>query len=54
MTAREIFEIVLIMLIYLSGIIPMIMGIIYYTRENRRLDREEREKAQKPASHQST
>jgi hypothetical protein len=52
MTAREILEIVLILVIFLSAIVPMVMGIIYYTRENRRLDREEREKAGKPASHQ--
>jgi hypothetical protein len=52
MSAREILEIVLIMIIFLSGFIPIVMGIIYYTRENRRLDREEKEKAAKAGSHQ--
>ena len=50
MTTREIIEIVLILIIFLSGFIPIVMGIIYYARENRRIDREEREKAAKAAS----
>ena len=53
MTGTEILEIVLILVILIPGIITMVMGIIYYTRENRRLDREEKEKAQNSASHQS-
>jgi len=51
MTIIEIIEIILILVILLSGLIPLVMGIIYYARENRRLDNEEREKAQKSASH---
>lgn len=51
MTAREIVEIILILVILLSGIIPIVMGIIYYTKENRRLDREGKN-AEKAASHQ--
>lgn len=51
MTATEIVEIILILVILLSGIIPLVMGIIYYTRENRRLDREEKD-AQKAVSRQ--
>ena len=51
MTATEIVEIILILVILLSGIIPLVMGIIYYTRENRRLDREEKD-APKAASRQ--
>lgn len=51
MTAREIVEIILILVILLSGIIPIVMGIIYYTRENRRLDREEKD-AQKAGARQ--
>jgi len=46
MTTREIVEIVLIFIIFLSGFIPICMGI----RENRRLDREEKERAAKAAS----
>jgi cell division protein FtsL len=51
MTATEILSVVLIIVILLAGIIPMVMGIIYYTKENRRLDREEKN-ARKAASHQ--
>jgi hypothetical protein len=49
MTTREIFEIVLMCIIFLSGFIPIVMGIIYYARENRRLDREEKEKREAAA-----
>lgn len=30
----------------------MVMGIVYYARENRRLDREYRERVEKAAGHQ--
>lgn len=48
---NEILSIIVISVIFLSGIIPVIMGIIYYARDNRRLDLEERAKARKTASH---
>lgn len=50
---NELLSIIAISAIFLAGIIPVVMGIIYYARENRRIDREEREKAAKAASHQS-
>ncbi len=37
--------------IFLAGFVPIVMGIIYYTRENRRLDRESKD-AEKAAAHQ--
>jgi hypothetical protein len=40
----EILSIIAISVIFLSGIIPLVMGIVYYARENRRLDREEKER----------
>lgn len=46
----EVVSIVLILMVFFSGFIPIVMGIIYYARENRRLDREERERAEKAAS----
>ncbi len=51
MTTNDILSIIAITGIFLAGIIPLVMGIIYYTRENRRLDREEKD-AQKAASRQ--
>lgn len=53
MTTREVIEIILIFIVFFSGFIPIVMGIIYYARENRRLDREEKERAAKAASRQS-
>jgi hypothetical protein len=50
MAVTEIISIILILMVFLSGFIPIVMGIVYYARENRRLDREEREKASKAAS----
>jgi hypothetical protein len=37
---KEAFEYFAIIVIFLSAIIPMIAGIIYHSRENRRLDKE--------------
>jgi len=51
MTVREIVGIIMIFIVFLSGFIPIVMGIIYYARENNRLDKEEREKAARSASH---
>ena len=48
---NELFSIIVISVIFLSGIVPVVMGIIYYARENRRLDKEEKENAAKAASH---
>lgn len=48
---NEVLSIIMIAGIFLAGFIPIVMGIIYYTRENRRLDREEKE-AEKAATHQ--
>ena len=48
MATNEVISIVLILVIFLSGFVPIVMGIIYYTRENRRLDREERERRKRP------
>lgn len=53
MELSEIVSIVLILMVFISGFIPIVMGIVYYARENRRLDREEREKAAKAASGQA-
>lgn len=50
MTTNDILTLIPVIVIFLSVIIPLVMGIVYYTRENRRLDREERERAQKAAS----
>lgn len=44
MTTWEIISIIAIMMVFLSGFIPLVMGIVYYARENRRLDREEKER----------
>ena len=52
MAISEIVSIILILMVFFSGFIPIVMGIIYYARENRRLDREEKENAGKAASHQ--
>ena len=49
---NELLTIIVISVIFLSGIIPVVMGIIYYARDNRRMDLEERAKAEKAASHQ--
>lgn len=49
---NEVLSIIVISVIFLSGIIPVIMGIIYYARDNRRMDRERKDKARKAASHQ--
>ena len=48
---NEILSIIAITAIFLAGIVPVVMGIIYYARENKRLDREEKE-AERAASHQ--
>lgn len=50
MTVREIIEIVLMLIIFFSGFVPLVLGIIYYARENRRMDREAREESIKAAS----
>ncbi|MEO5600613.1 MAG: hypothetical protein ABIR06_06785 [Cyclobacteriaceae bacterium] len=50
MAINEVISIILILVIFLTGFVPIVMGIIYYTRENRRLDGEEKE-AKKAASH---
>lgn len=52
MAIKEIIEIILILIILLSGLIPIVMGIVYYARENRRLDREEEERVSNTTSHQ--
>ena len=44
MTGYDIFSLVAAAGIFLAVFIPLLMGLIYYIRENRRLDREEREK----------
>ncbi len=53
MTTREIIEIILIIIIFLSGFIPIVMGIVDSVRENRRLDQKEKDSAAKAALHQS-
>lgn len=53
MTGRQIIEIVLILVIFLSGFIPILMGIVHYAREIKRIDREKEEKRAKAASHHS-
>ena len=50
MTTNDILAYIAITGIFLAGFIPIVMGIIYYTRENRRLDQEEKE-AKKAAAH---
>ena len=49
MEASEIVSIVLILMVFFSGFVPIVMGIIYYARENRRLDREEKQKRETAA-----
>ncbi len=44
MTGYDIFSLAAAACIFLAVFIPLLMGLIYYIRENRRLDREEREK----------
>lgn len=51
MTTNEILTLIPVVVIFLSLFIPLVMGIVYYTRENRRLDREERARTRKTASH---
>ena len=51
---KELISIIMIFIIFLSGFVPIVMGIIYYTRENRRLDREEKERGAKAASQMGT
>jgi hypothetical protein len=53
MSTEDILSYIVIIGIFLAGFVPIVMGIIYYTRENRRLDREEKEKASKAPSHQT-
>ncbi|MEX1239667.1 MAG: hypothetical protein WEB30_08115 [Cyclobacteriaceae bacterium] len=50
MSGKEVLGLIIVAGVFLAGFIPMVMGIIYYTRENRRLDREERQRARKTAS----
>lgn len=52
MKTWDVISIILIVVLFLSGFIPLVMGIVYFARENRRLDREEREreKAKAPAT----
>lgn len=45
MTSWEIITIIAIMIVFLPIFTALVMGIVYYARENRRLDREERSKA---------
>ncbi len=47
MTAQDIFSLVILAGVFLAAFVPLLMGLIYYIRENRRLDREERENAAK-------
>ena len=51
MTTGEIVSIVLILMVFFSGFIPIVMGIVYYARENRRLDREEKERSRAASHH---
>lgn len=50
MSGKDILGLVIIAGVFLAVFVPLVMGIVYYTRENRRLDREERENARKAAS----
>lgn len=52
MATSEIVSIILILMVFFSGFVPIVMGIIYYARDNRRLDREEGERVRKAASQQ--
>jgi len=54
MTVSEIISVILILIVFLSGFIPIVMGIVYYSRENRRLDRAEREKIEQTVSPSSS
>ena len=51
MSSNDVLGLIIIAGVFLAGFVPLVMGIIYYMRENQRLDREDREKAQKAASH---
>ena len=53
MTTAEIVSIILVLMLFLSGFIPIVMGIIYYARDNQRLDKEYKEKLRRGASRQS-
>lgn len=48
---NEIISSIAISVIFLAGLIPLILGIIDYAKENKRQD-EERKSAEKSASHQ--
>lgn len=50
MTTWDIISIFLILILFLSGFVPLVMGIVYYARENRRMDREEKEKEEAKAA----
>lgn len=51
MKLNETIQIILILMLFLTLFIPLVMGIIYYARENRRLDKEARRSAEKAAAH---
>jgi hypothetical protein len=51
MSTQEILGLIIFAVIFLTGFIPMAIGIIQLTRENRRLDREWRESTKKGAAH---
>ena len=44
MHVSEIVKIALILMVFFSGFIPIVMGIVYYFRENRRYSREARQR----------
>lgn len=50
MSTDEIWGLIIFAGVFLSGMIPLIMLLVYFIRDNRRMDEEERQKAAKRAS----
>jgi hypothetical protein len=53
MELSETIQIILILMLFLTLFVPVVMGIIYYARENRRLDREARQRGEKAAAQEA-